>query len=182
MWKKLTSIYNKVTSFLVILLGIFFGIVFLNFYFFQPSFPVDCEKTWFDEDGGVAISINESEIIIHSMEEFNYFDEIFYFSSRRGNASGKIRLCISPAENSSTPETCYKKLILSPARLPFSEHKWLSVRLKYKINDLGHYIQLLSAGKNVRVSIDNYKVFASFIISRGHKLKADHIDKLPCNN
>lgn len=150
---------------------IFFAFLFL--YTIPPAQLV-IANTWIDEDGDTAISIGDLGLSIYSMNNFYYFDEIFS-AALDGQ---KIRLCIGPAEGEGIEENCYETLIVSTALYSKGKNQSLYFSIKDHQQDFQAFKQSLLNGKEMKVLIDNYTVWASYSLHNDHKLDTQYEEML----
>lgn len=146
------------------------GFVLITFSNFALLYPLKAsvvdEDTWIDEDGDTAISINDLQLSIFSLNNFFYFDEIFSAVLDKQ----KIRLCIGPTGGAGIAENCFENLFVTPASYSRGKNSNLSFSIDNHKQEFQAFKQSLRDGKKMKVSIDNYHMYASYTLHNDYKL------------
>jgi len=154
------------------------GFALFIFYAFLFLYPIPAQliiaNTWIDEDGDTAISIDDLGLSIYSMSNFYYFDEIFS-AALDGQ---KIRLCIGPAEGEGIAENCYENLVVFTASYSKGKNQSIDFSIKNHQQEFQEFKQSLRDGKKMKVTIDNYTVYASYALHTDHKLDTQYEEML----
>ena len=162
--------------FKILFLG--FGFVLITFSNLALLYPLKAsvvdEDTWIDEDGDTAISINDLQLSIYSMNNFFYFDEIFSAVLDKR----KIRLCIGPTGGAGIAENCFENLFVSPASYSRGKNSNLSFSIDNHQQEFQAFKSSLRAGNAMKVSIDNYHIYASYTLHNEHYLDPEFEDML----
>lgn len=172
--KKLYRSYQLCLILFSIPLVIFFAFAFC-FNSFTPH--VKKKDTWIDEDGSAAIHIGDNSISIHTMTNFYWFKKIF----DKAASPGKIRLCIGPDDGYGIAQNCFEHLSIT--RMSFSscsKGQTHSLIFDSKNNEVSFtpFKQILDNGNTIKVSIDDYDIFASYSLHENYELEKQYTTRL----
>ena len=155
-------------------------LVFLFIGLFWGTIPLAKADSWIDEDGESIVKVEDTVITIYSLNSFYYFDEIF--SNVRKNDK-KIRVCFGFDENGKTgrPTDCIEHL---KAHYSFHNHgknRAIHVDISSFPFLISAFEDYLKAGRTMRISLDDYDLYAAYTLNKTHALtkKSKDILALP---
>ena len=141
--------------------------------------PLAKADSWIDEDGDSIVKVEDTVITIYSLNSFYYFDEIF--SNVRKNDK-KIRVCFGFDENGKTgrPTDCIKDLAVASSSVSIRNHvkKAIHVDISSFPFLVSAFEDYLKAGRTMRISLDDYDLYAAYILNKTHALTEESKDVL----
>lgn len=140
--------------------------IFLSYSTFAKS------DVWVDEDGGAVVRVYEEKISIYSLNSFYYFDEIFT-NFREGNK--ELRICIGLGSDGQTgmPSDCYTDLDAELSVYNKGKNRAIHIDMSSYPFLLKAFEDYLIMGEVMRVSIDNFDLFAAYTLHKNNILTPD---------